>query len=235
MIIDTAIDTTPHLATLKAAGVTTIIRYLSPINPAAAKCIKPAEARAIAAAGLRLALVCEGWGDFAHGGISGAAGERDGAWCTKYAPTVGAPANAAIAYAVDVDASTAQIKQLVLPYFASISAAHAAAPVQYRRTAYGSGNVLTAALNAGSANIDWLAGALGWGGSRAYLAARRPILVQHAPQRLCGIDCDVDDANGDFGDFVPFAPVVDSAPPAANAANTTVLAELEALIARYRN
>jgi hypothetical protein len=39
-IIDTNHDTTRHLAALKAAGVKTIIRYLSPINPAGEKCIK---------------------------------------------------------------------------------------------------------------------------------------------------------------------------------------------------
>jgi hypothetical protein len=66
-ILDTNVDTTLHLTALKAAGVKTIIRYLSPINPSGEKCIKPPEAHAIAAAELRLALVCEGWGDFAHG------------------------------------------------------------------------------------------------------------------------------------------------------------------------
>lgn len=205
MIIDTNIDTTAHLPALKAAGVTTIIRYLSPINPAGEKCIKPPEARAIAAAGLRLALVCEGWGDFAHGGISAGAGMRDGEWCARYAPTVGAPANAAIAYAVDVDATAAQIRQLVLPYCASIGTEHAAAAVKYRRTIYGSGNVVAAVLGAGGAELDWLSCSLGWGGSRAYLARRKPVLLQHPPKLVCGIDCDENDASGDFGDFVPFA------------------------------
>jgi len=93
-IIDTNHDTTRHLSALKAAGIKTVIRYLSPINPHGEKCVKPAEAHAIAAAGLRLALVCEGWGDFAHGAISGGAGERDGEWCAKYAASVGAPAGA---------------------------------------------------------------------------------------------------------------------------------------------
>src|SRR5579863_8465785 len=114
-IIDTNHDVTPHLPALKAAGVKSVIRYLSPINPKGEKCIKPAEAKAIAAAGLRLALVCEGWGDFAHGGISAGAGQRDGEWCAQYAPTVGASAAACIYFAVDTDASPAQINKLVLP------------------------------------------------------------------------------------------------------------------------
>jgi Domain of unknown function (DUF1906) len=203
-IIDTPIDTTPHLSAFKAAGIKTIIRYLSPINPKGEKCIKPGEAEAIAKAGLRLALVCEGWGNFAHGAISAGAGERDGEWCTKYAPTVGAPADASIAYAVDADASVEQINKLVLPYFTSITAAHAAAAIKYRRTVYGSGNVLTAVLGAHLADLDWLSCSLGWSGSRNYLARGKMILRQYPPEKVCGIDCDPDNAIGDFGDFVPF-------------------------------
>jgi Domain of unknown function (DUF1906) len=202
-VIDTNHDTIPHLAALKASGVSTIIRYLSPINPHGEKCVKAPEAKAIAAAGLRLGLVCEGWGDFAHGGISAGAGERDGAWCVDYAATLGAPAGAAIFYAVDTDASAAQIKRLVLPYFQSIRAKHQAAAIQYRIGVYGSGNLLTAVLGAGLADLDWLSCSLGWGGSRAYLANIKPALAQHTPKTLCGIDCDPDDAEGEFGEFVP--------------------------------
>jgi len=205
-IIDTNHDTTPHLPVLKAAGVKTIIRYLSPINPHGEKCIKPAEAQAIAAAGLRLALVCEGWGDFAHGAISGGAGERDGEWCAKYAASVGAPAGACIYFAVDADAGDAQIRKLVQPYFAAITAALREAEPHYRCGVYGSGDVCNAVLAASLADLSWLSCSMGWGGSRTYLAGNKWVLRQHVPDVLCGIDCDADEANGDFGDFVPFAP-----------------------------
>lgn len=205
-IIDTNHDVTPHLPALQAAGIKTVIRYLSPINPHGEKCIKAAEAQAIAAAGLRLALVCEGWGDFAHGAISGGAGERDGEWCAKYAAGVGAPPGVCIYFAVDTDASAAQIRKLVLPYFTSIAAALQTAGVQFRRGVYGSGNVCQAVLAASLADLSWLSCSMGWGGSRAYFAANDWALRQHVPAPLCGIDCDADDANGEFGDFVPFAP-----------------------------
>lgn len=204
-IIDTNLDTTPHLSALKAAGVQTIIRYLSPINPAGVKCIKPKEARAIAQAGLRLALVCEGWGDFAHGAISAGAGARDGAWCAKYAPAVGAPAGACIYFAVDTDANAGQINKLVLPYFNSVAAAFAAATPNYRCGVYGCGNVCAGVIESGLANLAWLSCSLGWNGSRAYLAANKWALRQHVPATIAGIDCDPDDANGDIGDFRPFA------------------------------
>ena len=205
-ILDTNVETTPHLTALKAAGIKSIIRYLSPINPSGEKCIKPAEAQAIAAAGLRLALVCEGWGDFAHGAISAGAGERDGEWCARYAATVGAPDNAAVYFAVDADAGAAQIRKLVLPYFASIDAAFKSLAPNLRCGVYGSGAVCEAVMAAQLADFPWLSCSLGWFGSRTYLASNKWVLRQHVPATIAGIDCDPDDANGDFGDFVPFAP-----------------------------
>ena len=205
MIIDTNHDTTPHLPALKAAGVTTIIRYLSPINPGGEKCIKPAEAHAIAAAGLRLALVCEGWGDFAHGAISAGAGERDGEWCSSYLASIGAAKAACVYFAVDVDAAPAQIKKLVLPYFQSIRLSFPAGG-NYRVGVYGSGATCAAVTAAPLADLSWLSCSLGWSGSRAYLATNKWVLRQHPPATIAGIDCDPDDSSGDFGDFVPFAP-----------------------------
>jgi len=206
MIIDTNVETTPHLPALKTAGIKTVIRYLSPINPSGEKCVKPAEAQAIATAGLRLALVCEGWGDFAHGAISAGAGERDGEWCARYAATVGAPDNAAVYFAVDTDASASQIKKLVLPYFTSIDAAFKSLAPNLRCGVYGSGAVCEAVMAAQLADLPWLSCSLGWSGSRTYLASNKWALHQHVPATIAGIDCEPDDAGGDFGDFVPFAP-----------------------------
>jgi glycoside hydrolase-like protein len=205
-ILDTNVDTTLHLTVLKAAGIKSVIRYLSPINPSGEKCIKPPEAHAIAAAELRLALVCEGWGDFAHGAISAGAGERDGEFCARYATTVGAPDNAAVYFAIDVDANAAQIKKLVLPYFASIDAAFKALAPNLRCGVYGSGAVCEAVMAAQLADFPWLSCSLGWSGSRAYFSSNKWALRQHVPATIAGIDCDPDDANGDFGDFAPFAP-----------------------------
>jgi len=203
-IIDTNHDTTRHLAALKTSGVRTIIRYLSSIDPAGEKCVKAAEAHAIAAAGLRLGLVNEGWGDFAHGGISAGAGERDGEWCARYAPQVGAPDSACVYFAVDVDASATQIRKLVIPYFAAINAAFKQLAPKLRVGVYGSGAVCEAVIAAKLADLAWLSCSLGWSGSRDFLASNKWTLRQHVPQAIAGIDSDPDGANGDFGDFVPF-------------------------------
>jgi len=203
-IIDTPQNTTNQIVHLQADGIKTVIRYLSAINPSGEKCVKPPEAKALAAAGIRLGLVNEGFGDFAHGGISAGAGERDGEFCAKYAATVGAPAGACVFFAVDVDAGPAQITKLVLPYFASIKAAFANSGL--RIGVYGSGAVCSSVTGASLAELAWLSCSLGWSGSRAYLAAKPTelVLVQHVPTTLANLDVDPDDALGDFGDFLPF-------------------------------
>lgn len=206
-IIDTNQESTAQISHLKADGIATVIRYLSAINPNGAKCVKPPEAKALAAAGIRLGLVNEGWGDFAHGGISAGAGERDAEFCSKYASTVGAPANACIFFAVDVDANPSQINKLVLPYFAAIRSVFANAAVKYRVGVYGSGAVCQAVIAAGTADLAWLSCSMGWTGSRDLLAAKPPelVLVQHVPATIANLDCDPDDAFGEFGDFIPFS------------------------------
>ena len=210
-IIDTNHDTTRHLSALKAAGIKTVIRYLSPINPLGEKCVKPAEAqrnrcgRLAARAGLRgLGRLCAR----RHFRRRRRARRR---MVREYAASVGAPAGACIYFAVDTDASAAQIRKLVLPYFSAITAAFAEADAPYRRGVYGSGDVCEAALAASLADLSWLSCSMGWGGSRAYLAANTWSLRQHVPATFCGLDADADEANGDFGDFVPFAPAPQSA------------------------
>jgi hypothetical protein len=201
-IIDTNQVATPQIAHLKADGITTVFRYLSSINPAGAKCVKGPEARALAAAGIRLGLVHEGWGDFAHDAISAAAGHRDGAFCAKYAPSIGAPADACIFFAVDTDASAAQIQQLVLPYFKAIKAEMSG----FKVGVYGSGAVCKAVIDNGLADLAWLSCSMGWTGSHEYLASKPKelVLVQHLPTKRANLDCDPNDAHGDFGDFLPF-------------------------------
>jgi len=222
-IIDTNLITTPQITHLLADKIETVIRYLSSINPRGAKCVQPAEARALAAAGIRLGLVCEGWGDFGTHGedfpqISGQAGIRDGRFCVQYAPTVGAPAGACVFFAVDTDASSSQIMRFVLPYFQAIANAFKGSGLLVG--VYGSGAVCEACVKAGLVTYTWLSQSMGWTNSRAYLAAKPKelVLVQGAVTRLANLDTDQDtsenESAGSFGDFLPFAPIP-AAPTAA--------------------
>src|SRR5580704_4414604 len=133
-IIDTNRDVTAWLPALKAAGVTAIGRYLNRLDPGEEKVVKPTEARAIAACGLRLFLIFE-IGGRPNGG---AQGHLDGRWSAKYMAEVGAPAGAAIYYAVDYDAQADDMPG-ILAAFETFHAAVAAAG--YRAGVYGSGDV----------------------------------------------------------------------------------------------
>jgi hypothetical protein len=203
-IIDTNNDVTAHLAALEADGISCVIRYISTYT-AGEKCVKPAEARAIAAAGLKLGLVFEVWGgsdNFTHGDINAASGARDGAFAADWAARVGAPAGTIIWLAVDNDASPAQIDKLIIPYF---RAAKAALAPRWRAGIYGCGAACAAALDAGAADAAWLSNAMGWSGSRAFAASRRWRLLQHPEATLHGLSVDYDEAAGnDYGAFVPF-------------------------------
>jgi len=219
-VIDCNVDPTPHLELLKAAGVTGIFQYLNPLGVNAKACT-PERARAIAASGLRLGLVSEGWGDFAHGGISAAAGERDGEHALAQAPLLGAPDGAAVYFAVDCDASARETSKLVLPYFAAIKKVLAG---KFRVGVYGSGLVCSTVLDARLADLAWLSASRGWQGSREFLASGKWALAQQLPKRIATFEFDPDDARGDCGDFVPFAAVEAASAPSAPVSPLELLA-----------
>lgn len=215
-IIDTNRDTTRHLDALRAVGIETVIRYYA--RSMSSKVIRRPEADAIAWAGLRLGIVYEGAGDrlsaFSHD-----MGYRDAAFSQSYgAHEIEQPAGSAIYFAVDFDASAAEIKSAILPYFRGVALAFEeqnALPV-YRVGVYGSGAVCTAVLDAGLAELAWLSCSTGWSGYRAFLASGRWKLRQHLPAMIAGLDADANDAimpACDIGDFTPGAPLNKAAPP----------------------
>jgi hypothetical protein len=198
-VIDTTEDVTSVLSALRVAGVTGIIGYLNPLGPTS-KVVTQDRARAIGAAGMTLALVSEGWGDFAHGGISAGAGERDAAHAKQAVAALGVASPPTVYFAVDTDATQAQITKLVLPYFAAIRAAY-----NGRVGVYGSGAVCSAVLAAKTASLAWLACSTGWAGYQDLLKSGKWALRQHLPSYVAGVSCDVNDVQGDYGAFVPFA------------------------------
>lgn len=202
-IIDCAVDTTPVNAELRSLGVETVFGYLDPLGQTG-KALTPTRARALASAGLRLGLVSEGWGDFAHNGISSSAGVRDAANALRWAPLLGAPKGATIYFAVDVDATWGQIFVLVTPYFRAIKLALAG---HYAVGVYGSGAVCETMLDAQLASAAWLSQSRGWLRSAEFSLSKRWTLQQGAAIKLAGIECDgnVLGAGAVLGDFVPYA------------------------------
>lgn len=217
-IIDTAENAAPQVAHLKADGIKTVFRYLT-TNTASSKLISPVEAHVLAAAGIRVGLVFEaGGGAPGQSALSAAVGEIDGAFAARYASQVGAPAGACVYFAADNDFSTAQIGAEILPYFAAVTLEMAKSGFDVG--VYGSGNVCSTVCQNGQAKKAWLSGSMGWGGSRAYLAMKRPELVmvqEGMDTKLANLNCDTDYTLGDIGDFMPFSVPV-SAPVVASAA-----------------
>ena len=201
--LDCCVPVTSHLELLKRSGITLVLRYLNPLGPSQKQC-GVSEAEAIAKAGLRLGLVSEGWGDFAHGGISAAAGERDAEHALVTAPKLGASEGAGVYFAVDLDASEQEISKLVLPYFVEVR--RLLSP-KFRVGVYGSGLVCSRVLDVRLADLAWLACSTGWRGSRDFLASGRWAIAQKVPKRVGNFEFDPDDVRGDAGDFEPFKPV----------------------------
>jgi len=199
VIIDTAVDITAALPALKASGVKTVIGYMSSINPTGAKCLNPLRVKAIAARGMKVGLVHEGWGGVDGKGITAEDGVRDGSYCRAKASLLGAPKGACIYFACDKDFSSAEITNLVLPYFRAIRQQFADG--FYRVGVYGSGKVCQTVMDYGLANLSWLAQSKGWTAYSTWLAKASD--VQDAQTKLDGVEVDSDVAQGDIGDFVP--------------------------------
>lgn len=202
-IIDTPNDVRRYLPRLD--DVHTVIRYITSLSPSSEKHVKLAEIKAIKAAGKKVGIVHEVYGDFKHagrGGVSGPDGVRDGKYSRSVLPQLGAPAGAAVYFAVDCDASPAQLRDNVLPYFKAASAAFRDG--EYRVGVYGPGAVCAAVINAGFAELGWLSNAKGWKGYQAFLP--RAHLVQRIPTKIAGgLDVDPNVAQQeDWGQFEPF-------------------------------
>lgn len=193
----------PTAAQLRAAGVTAILRYVAP--PPNPKNLTRAEAQAALAAGIDVATVWESTGNRALAGR--AAGAADGARAKAMSEACGAPAGAAIYYAVDFDANAAQLAAIG-QYQAGFAQGIAPHPVGV----YGGLATVKAMLVAGAARA-WQTAA--WSrGQRASEAC----LYQRAQQVLIGgTTCDVNEVLGPFGGWLhgnnPSPPPAQPLPP----------------------
>ena len=214
-LIDTPNSTVGHLDRLKAAGIKTVIRYLALGH--SWKTVTAGEARAMAAAGVRLGLVFEVDGK-PHGS---AIGGRDGNEALAGARNAGAPDGAIIWYAVDYDPSPNEMPGIVNAF----RAFRDKVGPTYRVGAYCSGYCAQALINADAVDTTrdrtsgqslpciWITQSLGFRGSRDYLNSGKPfVLFQLMPGNTAGLDVDPNivwhnylGENVDIGDFLPFA------------------------------
>ncbi len=164
--------TQAQLQAAKAAGYTFVMHYY---GGSSGKDLTRASAIATSDLGMWCGAVFEEGG----ANFSGDQGVDDATKALAQAAQVGQPAGSAIYFAVDTGVNATAD---VLAYFGSIATLVRGAG--YKVGAYGPGAVLKAALEAGTIDYDWLGGAMGWPGSRAYL---NPAMSQGLPHNVPGM------------------------------------------------
>lgn len=153
--IDCATPLTPELAAkFRADGCEFVCRYLVPNGW---KALTRAEAEAISRAGMKVVSVFETSADRALGGYE--AGLQDGTTALEVASKVGQPLGSCIYFAVDFEATLAQM-WTVIDYFRGCREA----TTGYSIGAYGSYDVMIALGNAGACDKYWQTYA--WSGNR---------------------------------------------------------------------
>lgn len=226
-VIDTPWKTTLHLSALREGGVKTIIRYFNHnnSNKLPEKRIGASEAQAIADAELTLCTVFQ-----QRGGAGGAIqdfgaeqGRRDAKRAMQLAQSIKQPQGAAIYFAVDHDFFRSSELAAIGDHFAAIKNEVGGA---FRIGVYGSGTVARTILDAGNAELVWLAAAKGWSGTRDMLKTSDWALFQIWPPIGTPLDHDGNTVSAAWPDFGQFTPGAELRPsdPAVN----VVLAEVTA-------
>jgi hypothetical protein len=203
-IIDVSYACGSQAAYFAGAGVKTVIRYYSRDTGMPEKRLSLQEAQAFAAAGVRLAIVHEARFGNQIASFTESLGQLDAAYARQYgAKIIGQPEGSAIYFGVDVDAMPNEIQDNVIPYFKGVAAALTAAnglPL-YQVGVYGSGATCEALLAGELAQFTWLAQSKGWSDYQKFLQSNKWSLLQEMPASVGEIECDPDQANGNFGDF----------------------------------
>jgi Domain of unknown function (DUF1906)/Putative peptidoglycan binding domain len=162
--LDADADLSRRAGDIRSAGFEFILPYL--------KVLTTGQIAAYRAAGLAIGPIFEAGAQNALGGR--AAGFADGQRAIAQLQVLGIPAGTAVAITVDKDITPSPVLTTVLEYFAAFGAQLQA--FGYRRTAYADGTVLTALQKASAIDFYWLAGAMGWSGSRELAASASPVL-----------------------------------------------------------
>ena len=193
-------------ACLKQNGFGFVMRYYSAGSNS--KNLTKPEAQALVGAGLLLGVVFE---STAKRSLSGnAAGVADGKSAHDSAANkIGQPAGSPIYFAVDFDATPAEIPTIV-EYFKGVHDGLKQAnggTARYQVGVYGSGLTCTKLLANNLVTFTWLTESMGFNGSKQFrdqkLYNLLQIFVPPDGQTVCGITGDPDDMNPDPAKFPP--------------------------------
>ncbi|HYM62385.1 MAG TPA: DUF1906 domain-containing protein [Thermoanaerobaculia bacterium] len=198
---DTNQNCSQQIACISQGGYQFVGRYYNVNNPS--KNLTHAEAHLLSAGGIALVAVWENGYPTKASYFTFQAGVNDSTSAYNYGSAViGQPAGSAIYFAVDYDASAADIAGPIADYFRGVSQGFqtisSGNPI-FKIGVYGSGNVCTAVLASGVAQYAWLSQSTGWGGSKTFANWN---IKQGAVTTVCDLDSDLDQAiDGDYGSF----------------------------------
>jgi hypothetical protein len=196
--IDLPTDAGQVIAAIRGANLDFIARYYrSPMSRWPS--LSASEARLLSA-GLKVVTVWEAASTHASY-FSHLSGVDDATSAYHQAHTIGQPTGSAIYFAVDYDASRADIVGPIDEYFRGVGTGFAAAGGEtpdYRVGIYGSGAVCQALVQAGLADYAWLALSSGWAGSRTFTGWH---IKQGKALPSLPFDHDSNEAKDDYGGF----------------------------------
>ncbi len=168
--ISTVRRTSQAAQCLKNNDVDFVIRYYSETTQIPTKVITRLEAETLSELGIKIGAVYQDRQNRASD-FSRAAGVKDGHYAFAYAQSLGQPLNTGIFFAVDYDASEADLMVRISNYFQGVSVAFAQAAQggnSYRIGVYGSGLTCRLLKSGGLVELTWLAQSSGWRESGQY-------------------------------------------------------------------
>lgn len=204
--IDVAGDVRPALSCLVDAGLQWVGRYYCDTTHIVGKKLTPIEANAIAASGLSIVSVWENGAADTYDYFTVANGRRDGAHAALLARSLGQPVTSPIYFAVDFDATSAELAVGVTAYFDGLAKGlqlfvdDETAETTYPIGVYGSGLTCETLMGSARASLAWMAQASGWAGFKTFNAW----MIAQGPQKtMCGITGDTDMAVTGYGGWKP--------------------------------
>ena len=163
-------DLTRFATSLANKGYDFVGRYYNVNNPS--KNLTLGEAHVLSQAGISIIAVWENGYPTSASYFSHAKGVDDGTSAYQYASSqINQPSLTPIYFAVDYDASAADINGPITEYFQGVMEGFNTISrnnPQYFIGVYGSGLTCDSILNVGNATYAWLAQSMGWRGSRTF-------------------------------------------------------------------
>jgi len=188
--IDCDTDTTAEVGCIKAAGYSFICRYINRVAKA--------EIDHIRSQGVYVVSVFE-QGANHYGYFSAAQGKMDGIHALGNAQGLGQPLGTPIYFAVDFNASLAEINGEITAYFDAISVQFKRPGLEYHIGVYGSGLTLDTLTAKARVSYGWLSMSGDWRGSQT---DKDWNIHQIGGGTLCNINVDYNVSHGNGGGWI---------------------------------